>query len=191
LAWTQLRVVAAHREPELDSLVRRHWGNVASGTSEEKLATMRRLANDLRSAPGVPSRGQPLFRKHCATCHRLFGEGGQVGPELDSANRGDRGFLLASLVDPSAVIRRQYLGYTVTTRGGRVVTGVLAEQDGGAVTLLDAQGQRVRLPRSEIESLIESETSPMPERILEALTPDELRDLFAYLEGNAPLENGP
>src|SRR5207253_1213898 len=101
-----LRAVALHNDPALDALVRKHWGAVTTGTPEEKLAEVRRLNNDLRAAAGDPSKGKVLFETHCATCHKLFGEGKDVGPDLTTANRGDRDYLLVSLVDPSAVVRK-------------------------------------------------------------------------------------
>jgi putative membrane-bound dehydrogenase-like protein len=182
----QLRRVALHQDDALNALVRKHWGNIQPGTPEEKLATMRRLNNDLRAAPGDPVAGRALFRKHCGTCHELFGEGNKVGPELTKANRADRDALLANLVDPSAVIRKEYASYVALTTSGQIVTGVLAEQDAASITLLDAKNQRIKLARPEIDTLEESSISLMPEKILDPLTPQELRDLFAWLQAAGP-----
>jgi len=182
----QLRVVSLHKTRALDDLVRKHWGNVRPGTPEEKLAEMRRLSNDLRAGAGSPVAGRELFRKHCATCHKLFGEGEAVGPDLTHANRKDREYLLASVVDPSAVIRKEYLAYNVQTTDGRFVTGLIAEQTPGAVTLLDAKNQRTKVARDRIESMQESPVSLMPENILKGLKPQELRDLFSYLQSDNP-----
>jgi putative membrane-bound dehydrogenase-like protein len=182
VAVEQLRAVALHHDAELDRLVRKHWGNVQGGTPEEKLAEMRRLSNDLRAGTGDPARGRELFGKHCAGCHRLFGEGNLVGPDLTHANRKDRDYLLASIVDPSAVIRKEYLSYTVQTADGRVLTGLVVEQTPGSITLLNARNERTAVPREKIEALEESPVSLMPEGLLKGLRPDELRDLFAYLQ---------
>ena len=136
----QVRRIALLEDAALDALVRKHWGNLKPGTPEEKLAVMRRFANDLRAGPGDRVRGKELFRKHCASCHRLFGEGETIGPDLTGFARGDTEALLASIVDPSAVIRKEYLSYVVTTRRGVVHTGLIAQQDGGSVTLVGAKG---------------------------------------------------
>ncbi len=181
----QLRQIALHNDKRLDKLVRKHWGNIQPGTAEEKLAQMRRFNNDLRAAKGHAKRGAELFKKHCATCHALFDQGGKIGPDLTKANRSDRAALLANIVDPSAVIRKQYLSYVIETTRGRVLTGIVAEEDAGSVTLVDAKDNRTKVPRSRIEFMQESATSLMPEKLLDQLKPQELRDLFAYLQSNA------
>jgi putative membrane-bound dehydrogenase-like protein len=178
----QLQRVALHRNEELGRLVRKHWGTVQTATPGEKLAEVRRFNNDLRAGTGDLVSGKALFGKHCATCHRLFGEGQQVGPDLTHTSRKDRDWLLVHIVDPSAVIRKEYLSYVVETKDGRVLTGLLAEQTAGQVTLVMANNERKTVARDRIESIRESPTSLMPENILKALKPQELRDLFRYLQ---------
>jgi putative membrane-bound dehydrogenase-like protein len=181
----QLRGLALHEDDRIDAIVRKHWGNIGPGSAEEKLATMRRYNNDLRPGGGDAVRGKPLFAKHCGTCHQLFGEGNKIGPDLTTANRQDLAALLANIVDPSAVIRREYMNYVVITASGQVHSGLLAEQDAASITILDANNQRIKVPRAEVESLEEAEVSLMPERALDQLSAQEIRDLFAYLQGNA------
>jgi putative membrane-bound dehydrogenase-like protein len=178
----QLRQVALHDDIEIDALVRKHWGNIGPGSAEEKLATMRRFSNDLRAGAGDPSRGKELFKQHCAICHRLHGEGNAVGPDLTNANRQDIAALLANIVDPSAVIRREYMTYIAVTDSGRVYSGLLAEQDAASITILDAKNERVKVSRDEIDTLEETDVSLMPERILDSLTPQQLCDLITYLQ---------
>jgi putative membrane-bound dehydrogenase-like protein len=178
----QVRLLALLGDKDVDAAVRKHWGSVKPGTPEEKLAEVRRFANDLRAGPGDAAGGKALFAKHCGTCHKLFGEGGTVGPDLTNTSRADTAWLLASIVDPSAVIRAQYVQYAVRTADGVVRTGIIAEQDGASVTLIDAKGEKTRVARDGIESLRELPTSLMPEKLLDALTPQERRDLFKYLQ---------
>jgi putative heme-binding domain-containing protein len=190
VAVEQLRPVALFQDRQLDELVRKHWGSVRAATPEEKLAEVRRLNNDLRAIPGDSRRGRELFARRCAVCHRLFGEGGQVGPDLTHANRTDRDFLLVSIVDPGAVIRKEYLAYQVQTTDGRTLTGILAEQTAGGITLVDARNERTTVARDKIEELRELPVSLMPENLLKDLKPEELRDLFAYLQSEAPPRPG-
>jgi putative membrane-bound dehydrogenase-like protein len=182
IAIEQLRVVTAHNDKELTALVRKHWGNVTAGTAEAKLAEMRRLNNDLNAGIGEAMAGKLLFKKHCAACHQLFGEGEKVGPDLTTANRKDRDFLLASLVDPSAVIRREYLSHVIQTTDGRLLTGLIVERTPGKLTVVNAKGERINVAPEHVESLQESPVSVMPEGLLAPLTPREIRDLFCYLQ---------
>ena len=186
----QLRIVAAHGDADLDARVKKLWGNIRPPTAEERLAVVRRLNNDLRAAAGRPHEGRAVFRKHCGTCHALFGEGEKIGPDLTTANRRDRDYLLVSIVDPSAVVRKEYANFTLTTTDGRILTGLIAEQDAANVTLLTAKNERPRLARGQIDALEESPNSLMPENLFSQLSPQELRDLFAWLEQPVPPAGG-
>jgi putative heme-binding domain-containing protein len=179
-----------HKSADIDTLVRKHWGNIGPGTPEEKLATMRRFNNDLRAGTGDLNAGKIVFEKTCGVCHQLNGNGNKIGPDLTTANRGDLAALLANVVDPSAVIRREFLNYIVVTNSGRVVTGVMADQDGASVTILDANNQRTKIARNEIDEIKEADVSLMPDRLLDPLTPQQLRDLFAYLQETPPVGTG-
>ena len=189
--WDQLQKLALLEDQQINELVRKHWGSINRGTPEEKLADVRRFNNDLRAFAGEAAKGHEVFKKTCSICHRLFGEGNQIGPDLTGANRKDRDYLLVNIVDPSAVIRKEFLSYTVQTADGRVLNGLLAEQSADSVTLLASNGERTTIPRSEIKSMDESRTSLMPEGLLHTLKPQELRDLFAYLQGDPPVATRP
>jgi putative heme-binding domain-containing protein len=179
---TQIRLIAALSSRDLDARVRKLWGNVGQGTAEEKLAVMRRYSNDLRAAAGDAKAGLRIFNQTCARCHKMYGSGGDLGMDLTNANRRDRNYLLTHIVDPSVYIRKEYMSYEARTKSGRVVSGLMTEQDAASVTLMDGEYRKTRLSRSEIAKLDESEVSIMPEGLLDKLTPQQLRDLFAYLE---------
>src|SRR5262249_3663475 len=185
----EVRLLVLLGDPVIDAAVRKHWGSIKPGTPEEKLAEVQRFTNDLRAGSGDAAKGKVLFAKHCGTCHKLFGEGGTVGPDLTNTSRADTAWLLASIVDPSAVVRAQYAQYALHTTDGVVRTGIIAEQDGASVTLVDAKGEKTRVLRDRVESLRELPTSLMPEKLLDGLTPQELRDLFAYLQQPAARES--
>jgi putative membrane-bound dehydrogenase-like protein len=178
----RVRRMSALGDSVVQGRIRRIWGNISPGTPEEKLAEMRRLMNDLNAGPGDAEAGKALFQMHCGTCHRLKGTGNQIGPDLTTANRADRSHLLASLVDPSAVVRREFLSYVAQTVDGRVVEGVVVEEDSMQVVLAGVRGERHVVRRAELESLESSGQSLMPEQILKPLSPQELRNLFQFLE---------
>jgi putative membrane-bound dehydrogenase-like protein len=179
-----LRRIALHKDRALDAEVRRYWGNVRPGTPEEKLATVRRLSNDLRLAAGDIRRGRNLFLQHCGSCHKLFGEGGTLGMDLTAANRKDRYYMLTHIVDPSAFIRKEYATRELRLRDGRVLTGLLGEEDAGSITVVDAAYRKARVARNELASLTDSSVSIMPEGILERFNATQVQDLFAYLEAD-------
>src|SRR5207248_1169187 len=112
-------------------------------------------------------------------CHELFGEGEKVGPELTHANRTDKDFLLTSIVDPSAVIRKEFLNFNIETSDGQVFSGLIAEQNASSVTLTAAKNARTKIAREKIKSIQESAISLMPEGLLNNFKPQELRDLFS------------
>jgi putative membrane-bound dehydrogenase-like protein len=182
----QLGRFATLRQPELAALVRKHWGVTHGTTREERLAEVRRLNNDLRAAAGDPVRGRQLFHDRCATCHRLQGEGETIGPDLTYANRHDRDFLLVSLVDPAGVVRKEFQAYNVATKDGRVLSGLIVDQTPEVLTLRGAKGERNRVVRSDIEHLKEMDTSLMPESLYKEFSPEQLRDLFSFLQNEAP-----
>ena len=187
VAPDQLRRTALFHNPVVDKLVAKHWGKFTPATAGEKLARIGNLQGRvLTLAPGSPAAGKPLFEKKCGICHTFFGEGAKVGPDLTGVDRKDRGFLLTSIVDPSAVIRKEYVAYNVATTNGRLLTGLIAESSPQTVTLLDAKNERTVVPRDEIEAINPSPQSLMPEALLDDLEDQQIRDLFAYLQADRP-----
>jgi putative membrane-bound dehydrogenase-like protein len=191
VAAEQLRRMALHHDAEIDRLVEKHWGKFSPATAGEKLARIGNLGGPvLGRGKGDAARGKPIFEKKCATCHTLFGEGAKVGPDLTGVDRKDRTFLLTSIVDPSAVIRKEYLAYVVSTTNGRLLTGLIAEATSKTVTLIDAKNERTLLSREEIEDMKPSPQSLMPEGLLDDLDDRQIRDLFSYLQSNGPVSSG-
>lgn len=181
LSMDQVRRIALFEDSELDTLVTKHWGKLGAVTREEKLAEVRRLNNDLRAAGSNIEADKAIYKKHCAACHQIFGEGTKLGPDLTTANRKDRDYLLISLVDPSVVIRKEFLTHILQTRDGRVLSGLIIERTDAGLTIANAKNERVTVAMTDIEELRESPVSLMPDDLYRQLKPQELRDLFAYL----------
>lgn len=187
----QIRRVALLDDPLLDELVRRHWGRLDGLPREERLAEVRRLNNDLRAGTGDAVAGREVFSRRCASCHLLFGQGQKVGPDLTTANRTDREALLISLVDPSSVIRKEYVSLVLQTTDGRIVTGLPLGETPAGITLVDSKGVPQTIAAGEIEATAHSTVSLMPDDLYRQLTPQELRDLFAYLQLPTPPQSAP
>ena len=142
-----------------------------------------------RSAAGNPAEGKKVFTQACATCHKLFDEGNTIGPDLTTADRKNTDFLLTQIVSPSAYIRPEYLNYEAVTKDDQTISGLLVESTPAAVTLLDRNNERHVLAREQLKELKESAVSLMPEGLLEAFSPQQVMDLFAYLQGDGPAAN--
>ncbi len=95
-----------------------------------------------------------------------------------------------NVVDPSSVIRQQYISHMALTTDGRTLTGLLAESNSQTITLLDAKNNRTMLNRQYIEQLKESPISLMPENLLDALSNEQVRDLFVFLQSDAEIDLG-
>ncbi|HEX8203841.1 MAG TPA: c-type cytochrome, partial [Isosphaeraceae bacterium] len=162
------------------------WGRVPGAHAADKARRIAEVRGILPEGDkGDAARGQAVFRETCAACHQLFGEGAVIGPDLTGVER-NLDFLLESLVDPGALIRKEYQAQTVALADGRVLTGLIVEENGQAITLFDGQKQKTVIPRDAIEAIQPSETSLMPEGVLDALRDDQIRDLFRYLQSNGP-----
>jgi len=179
------RITRFHSKP-IDRLVEKHWGKISPASAGDKLTRIRYIAYALSQGKGNSASGKLLFAKHCATCHTLFGEGEKIGPDLTGADRKNRDWLITNIVDPSVVIRSEFVAYDLETTDGRTLTGLVIEANPKAITLVDAKNQRSVIARSKIERMTASPVSLMPEKILDALTDHELRDLFSYLQGDVP-----
>ncbi len=181
-----LRRVAGYKDERLTKLIEKHWGKVGPLPPGEKVARINAIKHALTQRPGDLANGKLLFTKTCAVCHTLFGEGNKIGPELTGADRKNRDFLLTSVVDPSAYIRPEFVAYVVNMKDGRALTGLVAESSPKAITLLNEKNERTVIARDKIDDMAASAVSLMPEKILDPLSEQEIRDLFAYLQSDGP-----
>jgi putative heme-binding domain-containing protein len=176
--------VAQLSDPALLDRLESLWGKVPRVGSPEK---KRRIAEIRGLLPegdkGQVARGRPIFKEHCAVCHKLFDEGESIGPDLTGAERGDLDFLMTSLVDPSALVRKEYQAQTLALRDGRVLTALIVDEDDRTVTLVDSNRQKTVIPRDSVEDVKPSDVSLMPEGLLDRLSEPQIRDLFRYLQG--------
>src|SRR5947208_3300885 len=129
-----------------------------------------RRENVLRGGTGSPYPGKKLFNETCAKCHTLFGQGGQVGPDLTTYKRDDFANLLLNIVNPSAEIREGFETYQVATKDGRLLSGFLVDKDNQVVVLRGADAQTVTVAKGDIEDMAAVKRSLMPEGILKSLT---------------------
>lgn len=166
-------------DPQCDAMIKKNWGNLRA-SSEEKEQLIKNLRVTIAKR-GDAAKGHELFKATCAVCHTLNGEGGKIGPDLSGYERDNLDFMLPAIVDPSLGIREEFTLYNLTTKDGQVLAGFVEETTPQFVTMKDAAGNKTKVAREDIKSLIASPISLMPEGLLNALTPEQTRDLFTYL----------
>jgi putative membrane-bound dehydrogenase-like protein len=128
--------------------------------------------------------GRALFNASCGLCHKLFGEGQSVGPELTGSNRGNLEYLLDNVLDPNALIGRDYQLNILTMKDGRVMSGIVKGETDALYTLVLPGGVEFAVQKGEVKAREVSKVSMMPEGLFDAMQPDHVVDLVAYLQSN-------
>jgi len=172
----------------LDKRIGEVWGLVRSTPAEKqkKIADLRKMINSQNQSPNL-AHGRTLYLKACHQCHTLYGMGGKIGPDLTGSNRANLDYILENMVDPSAVIPKEYSMSTIALENGRVVTGIVKDETPATLTLQTAN-ELVLLAKKDIESRKPSEISMMPDNLLQNLSGPEIRDLVGYLRN--PTQTG-
>lgn len=134
------------------------------------------------------SRGRAVFAKTCASCHLMYGEGGKIGPDLTGSNRANLDYILLNSVDPSYDVPEGYKMVLIQTVDGRLINGVVAEEDARRVVLKTVEQPQVVIAKEDIEARKVSSKSMMPDGQLEQMKPQEMLDLIKYLRTTAQVE---
>lgn len=187
------RQLAAFGDAEIDRLLAQTWGAVRATTGDKAalVAKYKGLLNASVMKSANPVAGRGVFAKTCQSCHVLFDAGRKVGPELTGSQRANLDYVLSNLLDPNAIVGRDYQVTVVVTDAGRIVSGIVAEENDNAVVIRTAN-EDVTVPKKEIEVRKQSPVSMMPEGMLEKLPLEEVRDLVSYLASpsQVPLPKG-
>ncbi len=165
------------------------WGEVRT-TAAQKQKLIARYKNQLTEAVlknANLANGRRLFAQHCQQCHKLFGEGQTIGPDLTGSNRSNLDYLLSNLVDPSAEVGRDFRMSVVRTVDERTITGIIVERTAARLVIQTAT-EKIVVAAQDVESVTDSPLSIMPEGQLEKLTREDIRDLIAYLQSPGQVE---
>jgi putative membrane-bound dehydrogenase-like protein len=146
------------------------------------------------SKKGNPVKGKELYLNTkllaCATCHRMEGVGGQVGPDLTRLwDTMSVEKILESIIDPSKEIKEGFQSYRLTTLDNKVITGLKVKEDANEVVIRDANGRDSRIAKDEIESLTPSKLSLMPDNVVSQISYDQFIDLLAFLKSKKEQES--
>jgi putative heme-binding domain-containing protein len=177
------RQIHALGDPEVDRLLVQGWGQIRTSDNAEKKQQMANWRTKLEApsakAPNV-QHGRELFLKTCGLCHKLYGEGAAIGPDLTGSGRRDLGYLLENILDPSAIVPADYKLSIVELKDDRTITGMIRDEKEKTIAI-QTPTEKLTVERADISSLRTSALSLMPEGLLDGLKEEEVRDLIGYL----------
>jgi len=186
----QKKVLASQLEPARVDLLRKHPDvkvreralKLLAGRAapdRQKIVDEYKPALDLK---GDSARGKLTFKKVCSTCHRLENEGTEVGPDLLSALKTKTPeALVVDILDPSREVDPRYINYVVSTKAGRVLTGIIAVEAPSSITLRRAEKAEDTILRNQIDEIQATAKSLMPDELEKQLSKQDLADVIAYL----------
>ena len=181
LGAPQIRQLKGFKDAQIVDWLRAHPAMTnAVSNKQGEIARLKATLTPERIRAGDANRGRALYSQSCALCHKLFDAGADIGPEITGANRTDVDYLLGNILDPNALIGKDYQSTTIETTDGRILAGMVRSENKDAITLKTLAGSIV-VPRGDVGKMEVSEISMMPEGLISALAPEQVRDLFAYL----------
>ncbi len=181
-----LRRLQAIKDPTLVGRVKALWGTAREGRNRQREEVVTQMRRYLGQTAGDPFNGKAVFTRVCGACHKLHGEGQDVGPDLTGNGRNDLEQLISNVFDPNLVIGAGFQATILATTDGRVLTGLLVEDTPQQVVLKLQGGKVETVPRADVDEMKLSEVSLMPEDLEKQLQPQEIADLFIYLGLDKP-----
>ncbi|NOX99368.1 MAG: dehydrogenase [Verrucomicrobia bacterium] len=176
------RHIQTFKNKELNKQLTKVWGKLGRSSAEKK-ALIKKWRDQL--TPDVLAKadfknGHLKFQQLCMACHNLKGEGGNIGPDLTGANRGDIAYMLENIIDPSATLPQDFKLTIITQKDGTVVSGNVASENEYTISLRTPAGE-ISVATKDVTKREVLDQSIMPEGLLAILKPDEVRDLLGFL----------
>jgi putative heme-binding domain-containing protein len=177
LAPARIQFLLTHPEPQIRREAKRLLGGLELARRADAVAAYQ----DVLDMPADRQRGKAVFKRECSQCHRLEGVGIDLGLPLQTIrNRGRQGILL-NVLDPNRELNPSYANYVVITDDGLSVSGMIAAETANSVTLKRAENESDTVLRTDIDEMVNTGLSIMPEGIEKLVTPQEMADLIEYL----------
>jgi putative membrane-bound dehydrogenase-like protein len=178
----QARQIAALGDADLLKRLDKVWGTLRKSPAARvrQIRAWEKQLDPSRIGESDLANGREVFKKTCSSCHKLFGDGRTIGPELTGANRRNLNYLLTNVVDPSAAVPADFRLATVVTTNGRVITGAISQRSDAGLTI-QTSTESVRVSTGDVEVVKVSKQSMMPDGLLDKLSEAQTRDLFAWM----------
>lgn len=185
----QARAIRSLNDADLTAKLTAVWGELRDTPEAKKaeLADWMKKLTEARLAQGDAVKGKTLFTAVCGACHKLYGEGGQLGPDLTGGDRHKLTYLLENILDPSAIVPADYRMSVFKLKDGRTVTGVIPQQTEKALTI-QTPAEKLTVEKSQIQEQQQLPVSLMPEGLLAALGEENVVHLFRYLMSTGPVK---
>ena len=175
------RELTQHREADVRRRAKALFGSVLGDR-----AWVFEAYKDVAEARSDPANGRSVFRRECASCHRLDQEGSAVGPDLFGIRNQPKAAILLHIIAPDHEITPGFTSYTVATKDGRVLTGLIVSETPVGLTLRRPLGKEETILRDQVEEVSAGAESLMPRGLEKNISRQEFADLLAYLKGEAP-----
>lgn len=181
-----VRQLRGYEDATLNKQIADLWGVVRESPEERKklIAEWRAKLTKTAGPAADVNLGRTVFARTCLQCHTLYGVGGKVGPEITGANRSNIDYLLENILDPSAVIPKEYAATRLVLADDRVITGIVKGEANGLLTVVTDR-ETLTISVKDVASRKPSELSMMPDDILRQVSEPEFRALVAYLQTGA------
>ena len=160
---------------------RTYASKTLSENKEALITKYTKMASKEALAKADAKKGREVYQGTCMACHKMYGEGGILGPDLTGSNRADLNYLLLNIIDPSGDIADAYKLVTVHTKSGQVLTGAVTAEDDQKLEL-SMVGVKNTIAKSDIKKRTVAPVSMMPEGLLEPLKPSDVLHLFKYMQ---------
>ncbi len=173
----RVQFLLAHPAEEIRIVAERLLGGAKLARREKVVAAYR----DALKLTGDTTRGKAAFKQECAKCHKLEGEGYDLGLPLGTVSSRGREGILLQILDPNRDVNPSYLNYVVLTDDGLSITGMITAETATSITLTRAEGEADTVLRAEIEEMQNTGLSIMPEGLEEQLSRQDVADVIEYL----------
>jgi putative heme-binding domain-containing protein len=133
--------------------------------------------------PGDPSRGELVYKRECSGCHHVRDMGYEVGPDLASSPSRNPEALLTNILDPNRTVDPAFLQYLIIDKSGRTFSGKIVSESATSITLTSGKGVQDTVLRTNIDEILSSGKSLMPEGFERTISKEEMADLITFLNG--------
>jgi len=156
---------------------------LASKTSDEREQLIEETWKKVQALKGDAVAGEKVYLTTCATCHRMNGQGFDVGPNLSSVAGREKKALLTDILDPNRAVAPQFQVYLVKIPGARdPVSGIIASESPASITLKRANAEETLVLRRDILEIKAWPASLMPEGVENSVNAQGFADLLEYLQ---------